>query len=152
MRTINIRQAKTRLSCLVEEAAKGEPFIIAKAGKPIVKVTAIETPAGAPDTPARLSGRSSDPRFLPAYSTAEAARYLGMPAETLGSWVMGRLYPASGQQKRSYPLIQLYEPACRSPTLLRGTYLPRFGAAMASNNVALGKLARGSHRFRSAPP
>lgn len=44
MRTVNIHQAKTHLSKLIAEAARGEPFIIAKAGKPIVKVTAIEAP------------------------------------------------------------------------------------------------------------
>jgi prevent-host-death family protein len=46
MRTINIHQAKTQLSRLVEEAAKGDPFVIAKAGKPMVKVSALdaETP------------------------------------------------------------------------------------------------------------
>jgi prevent-host-death family protein len=38
MLTINIHEAKTHLSRLVEAAAKGEPFIIAKAGKPMVKV------------------------------------------------------------------------------------------------------------------
>lgn len=42
METVNIHQAKTHLSRLIEKAAKGEPFIIAKAGKPMVKVTAIE--------------------------------------------------------------------------------------------------------------
>lgn len=42
MDTINIHQAKTHLSRLVDEAAKGKPFIIAKAGKPLVKVTAIQ--------------------------------------------------------------------------------------------------------------
>ena len=42
MRAINIHEAKTHLSRLVEEAAKGEGFIIAKAGKPMVRVTAIE--------------------------------------------------------------------------------------------------------------
>jgi prevent-host-death family protein len=45
MRTINIHEAKTHLSRLVEEAAKGDSFIIAKAGKPIAKVTAIDAPA-----------------------------------------------------------------------------------------------------------
>jgi prevent-host-death family protein len=43
---INIHEAKTHLSRLVEEAAKGEPFVIAKAGKPLVKVMALESPAG----------------------------------------------------------------------------------------------------------
>ena len=38
MQTINIHKAKTHLSRLVEEAAKGNAFIIAKAGKPMVKV------------------------------------------------------------------------------------------------------------------
>ena len=38
MRTVNIHDAKTQLSRLVEQAAQGEAFIIAKAGKPMVKV------------------------------------------------------------------------------------------------------------------
>ncbi len=37
-RTINIHEAKTHLSKLVEQAARGEEFIIAKAGKPMVRV------------------------------------------------------------------------------------------------------------------
>jgi prevent-host-death family protein len=47
MRTVNIHEAKAHLSRLVELAAKGEPFVIAKAGKPLVKVVAMEAPAGA---------------------------------------------------------------------------------------------------------
>ena len=46
MRTVNMHQAKTHLSRLVEEAARGEPFIIAKAGKPVAKVTALDAPTG----------------------------------------------------------------------------------------------------------
>jgi len=41
METINIHEAKTHLSRLVEKAAAGESFIIAKAGKPMVKVIAL---------------------------------------------------------------------------------------------------------------
>jgi prevent-host-death family protein len=44
MQTVNIHEAKTHLSRLVEQAAKGEPFVIAKAGKPLVKVTSLDTP------------------------------------------------------------------------------------------------------------
>lgn len=44
METINIHEAKTHLSRLVEQAAKGEPFIIAKAGKPMVKVVPLDQP------------------------------------------------------------------------------------------------------------
>jgi prevent-host-death family protein len=40
--TINIHEAKTHLSRLVERAAAGESFIIAKAGKPMVQVTALQ--------------------------------------------------------------------------------------------------------------
>jgi prevent-host-death family protein len=44
MHTYNIHEAKTQLSKLVEQAAKGEPFVIAKAGKPMVKVIALDAP------------------------------------------------------------------------------------------------------------
>ncbi len=47
MKIVNIHQAKTHLSKLVEEAARGEPFVIAKAGKPVAKVTALSAPTGA---------------------------------------------------------------------------------------------------------
>jgi prevent-host-death family protein len=43
-KTVNIHEAKTHLSRLIEEAVQGEPFIIAKAGKPVVRVTAIDAP------------------------------------------------------------------------------------------------------------
>ena len=46
MQTVNIHEAKTQLSRLVDQAAKGEPFIIAKAGKPMVKVSSLDTPTG----------------------------------------------------------------------------------------------------------
>ena len=48
MRTVNIHEAKTHLSRLVEEAAHGEPFVIAKAGKPMVKVVRIDASVDKP--------------------------------------------------------------------------------------------------------
>ena len=42
MKIINMHDAKTQLSKLVREASSGEPFLIAKAGKPIVKVEKFE--------------------------------------------------------------------------------------------------------------
>jgi prevent-host-death family protein len=45
MQTFNIHQAKTHLSRLVDQAVKGEPFVIAKAGTPLVVVTALDAPA-----------------------------------------------------------------------------------------------------------
>jgi prevent-host-death family protein len=49
VRIVNIHEAKTHLSRLLERAVNGEPFIIAKAGKPLVKVTPLtaSTAAGA---------------------------------------------------------------------------------------------------------
>lgn len=44
MNMYNIHDAKTNLSRLVDLAAQGEPFIIAKAGKPMVKVIPIDAP------------------------------------------------------------------------------------------------------------
>lgn len=42
--TVNIHEAKTHLTRLVEQAARGQEFIIAKAGKPMVRVVPIEAP------------------------------------------------------------------------------------------------------------
>ena len=44
MQTINMHDAKTQLSRLVELAVQGEDFIIAKAGKPLVKVSRVDAP------------------------------------------------------------------------------------------------------------
>lgn len=45
MLKINMHEAKTQLSRLVEKAVEGESFIIAKSGRPLVKVMRIDTPA-----------------------------------------------------------------------------------------------------------
>ncbi len=41
---VNIHEAKTQLSKLVARAAEGEAFIIARAGKPLVKVVPYDVP------------------------------------------------------------------------------------------------------------
>jgi prevent-host-death family protein len=51
METFDIDHAKTHLSRLVARAAKGEAFIIAKAGKPLVKIVPLEEPAARPAQP-----------------------------------------------------------------------------------------------------
>jgi antitoxin (DNA-binding transcriptional repressor) of toxin-antitoxin stability system len=43
MKTVNIHEAKTHLSKLLEMVERGEPFIIARAGKPVAKVEAFST-------------------------------------------------------------------------------------------------------------
>jgi prevent-host-death family protein len=60
MRTVNIHEAKTHLSRLVDEAEAGDSFIIAKAGKPKVKVVPIDEP-----TPKRRLGFMKGAYTLP---------------------------------------------------------------------------------------
>ena len=61
-RTVNIHEAKTHLSRLIEEAVQGDPFVIARAGKPVAKVSAIDTPpAAAVRRTGFLSGQISVP-------------------------------------------------------------------------------------------
>ena len=50
MRIVNVRAAKTRLSRLLEDVAAGEEIVIAKAGKPIAKLTRLDQP----EAPRRL--------------------------------------------------------------------------------------------------
>jgi prevent-host-death family protein len=78
MQTVNIHEAKTHLSRLVEQAAKGEPFVIAKAGKPLVKVTPLDTPAA--EQVRRLgflAGRIAVPDDFDRMGDAEIERLLG---------------------------------------------------------------------------
>jgi prevent-host-death family protein len=61
MTTVNIHEAKTHLSRLIERAVAGEPFVIAKAGKPLVKVVAINAPEEQPSRLGFLKGQFSIP-------------------------------------------------------------------------------------------
>ena len=51
MQTINIHEAKTHLSKLVEEVSKGQEIVIAKSGKPMARLTGIS-----PSKPIRKPG------------------------------------------------------------------------------------------------
>jgi prevent-host-death family protein len=62
MNTVNIHEAKTHLSRLVDRAAKGEPFVIAKSGNPLVKVMPLAAPtAGQMQRLGFLAGRIEVP-------------------------------------------------------------------------------------------
>jgi prevent-host-death family protein len=54
---VNLHDAKTHLSRLVEQAARGQSFVIAKAGKPMVRVTSVDEP-GRPRRLGFLSGQA----------------------------------------------------------------------------------------------
>ena len=46
-----------------------------------------------------------DPRLAPAYSIAQAAHYLKIPAPTVRSWVLGRDYPRQSGKGRFKPVV-----------------------------------------------
>jgi prevent-host-death family protein len=76
MVTVNIHEAKTQLSKLVDQAVKGEAFVIAKAGKPLVKVAALDAPA----TPQRLGflvGEIAVPKDFNSMGESEIAALFG---------------------------------------------------------------------------
>ena len=54
MRRVNMHEAKTHLSRLVEEAAAGEAFVICKAGRPMVRVTPLDGASSGPPQRSRL--------------------------------------------------------------------------------------------------
>ncbi|CDG82063.1 type II toxin-antitoxin system Phd/YefM family antitoxin [Janthinobacterium agaricidamnosum] len=79
MLTINIHEAKTHLSKLIEQAAKGEPFIIAKAGKPMVKVMALDAPeTGKTKRLGFMAGQIAVPDDFDSLGSAEIASMFGI--------------------------------------------------------------------------
>lgn len=76
MITVNIHEAKTQLSKLVDRAAKGEPFIIARAGTPLVKVAGLDAPA-AKSRIGFLDGEISVPKDFDRMGEAEIATLFG---------------------------------------------------------------------------
>ncbi len=78
MLMVNIHEAKTHLSRLIEKAAKGEPFIIAKAGKPLVKVVALNTPeAGQVKRLGFMEGQIAVPDDFDRMGSAEIEQLFG---------------------------------------------------------------------------
>lgn len=78
MHIVNIHEAKTHLSRLIEQAAKGEPFVIAKAGKPLVKVMPLNAPE--PGQAKRLgfmAGQIAVPDDFDRMGSAEIERLFG---------------------------------------------------------------------------
>jgi prevent-host-death family protein len=76
MVTVNIHEAKTQLSKLVDRAVKGEAFVIAKAGKPLVKVAALDAPK-APQRLGFLAGEIAVPKDFDRMGETEIAALFG---------------------------------------------------------------------------
>lgn len=75
MQVVNIHEAKTHLSRLIEQASHGESFIIAKAGKPMVRVVPIEAePVHKPQRLGFMKGRMRVPDDFDTMYSDEIAR------------------------------------------------------------------------------
>ncbi|MCL2075340.1 MAG: type II toxin-antitoxin system prevent-host-death family antitoxin [Betaproteobacteria bacterium] len=79
MKIINIHEAKTHLSRLVQQVIDGEPFIIAKAAKPLVKVVPLDAPL---ESQARrlgcLAGEISVPDDFDRMGGSEIGQFFGL--------------------------------------------------------------------------
>jgi prevent-host-death family protein len=82
MRTVNMHEAKTHLSRLVDQAAKGEPFVIARAGKPLVKVVPLEqAPVRKPQRIGFMKGQFTVPDDFDTMGQAEIEEMFYGPKE-----------------------------------------------------------------------
>lgn len=79
MLTVNIHEAKTQLSKLIDRAANGEAFVIAKAGKPLVKVAALDAPP-MPQRLGFLAGEIAVPEDFNCVGGTEIAALFGSGA------------------------------------------------------------------------
>ena len=77
MVTVNIHEARTHLSRLVDQAVKGEAFVIARAGKPLVRVSALDAPAE-PRRLGFLAGEIEVPADFDRIGSAEITTLLGL--------------------------------------------------------------------------
>jgi prevent-host-death family protein len=68
MEVINIHEAKTHLSKLVERVVGGEEIIIAKAGKPVAKLVPFQAEPPCPRKPGSMRGKI---KILPGFDAAD---------------------------------------------------------------------------------
>ena len=80
-KTVNIHEAKTHLSRLLEEAMAGEDIVIAKAGTPKVRLVPIEEP------PKRRLG------FMTGITLPDSFFFDPLPDEELDAWEGGTVEP-----------------------------------------------------------
>lgn len=82
MATVNMHEAKTQLSKLVEAAVNGEEVVIAKAGKPLVRLVKVEEP-----TPRRVLG------LMKGHAWEAPNAWDPMTEEELADWYDSPLFP-----------------------------------------------------------
>ena len=72
MEKVNVHEAKTKFSAILERAHAGEEIIIAKAGKPYARLVPLEPPAD------RMPGRYHD--------TIPSSFYDPLPEDEIEAW------------------------------------------------------------------
>ena len=77
MLQVNIHEAKTQLSMLLERVSQGEPFVIAKAGKPLAKVIPFSQTQTPPRRVGFLSGKINIPDDFDQMGQNEIAEMFG---------------------------------------------------------------------------
>ncbi len=83
--TVNVHEAKTHFSRLLEQAHAGQEIILAKAGKPYARLVPLEPVTKTLRVPGRLKGQAEvgDEFFEP------------LPADELALWENGPVFPAA---------------------------------------------------------
>jgi prevent-host-death family protein len=81
MKQVNIQAAKTQLSRLVEEAREGADIVLAKAGRPMVRLVPVTSPGGV-----RVSGQWQ--------GKAQVSADFDAPDERIVAMFSGDLKPA----------------------------------------------------------
>lgn len=71
--TVNVHEAKTHFSRLLEQAHAGQEIVLAKAGKPYARLMPL-APSSTKRQPGRLAGRVADTFFEP------------LPSDVLAGW------------------------------------------------------------------
>lgn len=87
-RVVNVHQAKTHLSRLIDDAHAGETILLAKAGKPWARLMPL-----APPLPQRIPGRLRSQGPLSNRDVLQEP----MAADELTSWEEGNLLPQASQ-------------------------------------------------------
>jgi prevent-host-death family protein len=77
MKTVNIHAAKTHLSRLIEEVGNGEEIVIARAGRPVARLVAMDVPRGHRRGLGALKGRIRIRGDFDAPLPADLARAFG---------------------------------------------------------------------------
>lgn len=88
------------------------------------------------------------PEEQPAYSIAEASRYLSIPPATLRSWVAGRKYPTGAGPKFFRPIIQLPDDARAGLSFVNLVEAHVLDAIRRHHHVPLSKIREANHYLR----